>query len=39
MLRVDPPVQARYLLLWLTALPREGTGYRGGVSDVAVFRG
>ncbi|HTY72754.1 MAG TPA: hypothetical protein VMI11_10075 [Actinomycetes bacterium] len=33
------PVRARYVLLWLTRLPRASGGYRGGVSEVSVLRG
>lgn len=35
-LRVPSPVTTRYLLVWLTQLPSEGTSYQGGVSDVVV---
>jgi len=37
-LRPDPQVEARYLLLWLTKLPKDGARYRGGVSEVQVLR-
>jgi hypothetical protein len=37
-LRPDPQVDARYLLLWLTKLPKDGDRYRGGVSEVQVLR-
>ena len=32
----DQPVTARYLLVYLTSLPKEGDGYRGGIYEVAV---
>ena len=35
-LRADEPATARYLLLWLTALPSVDGGYRAGVSEVTV---
>jgi hypothetical protein len=36
-LRLDGPVQARYLLLWFTALPPvDGSDYRGTVAEVTV---
>ena len=35
-LRPASPVQARYLLLWLTALPQADGGYRGGIAEVSV---
>lgn len=38
-LRPDPAVRVRYLLIWLTYLPAEGDGYRGGVAGIEVFRG
>ena len=31
------PVETRYLLVYLTSLPREGGGYRGGVYEIEVF--
>jgi len=31
------PVESRYLLDYLTSLPREGGGYRGGVYEIEVF--
>ncbi|GAA3622425.1 murein biosynthesis integral membrane protein MurJ [Microlunatus ginsengisoli] len=31
------PVESRYLLVYLTSLPREGGGYRGGVYEIEVF--
>jgi hypothetical protein len=38
-LRPDPAVQARFLLIWLTRLPPEGDGFRGGVAGIEVMRG
>ncbi|MEU0136457.1 serine/threonine protein kinase [Streptomyces sp. NPDC006296] len=36
-LKPDKPVQARYLLVWLTELPRSDDGnYRGKISDIKV---
>ena len=35
-LQPDAPVRARFLLLWLTSLPRDGDGYRVGVTGVRV---
>lgn len=29
------PVRARYLLVWVTALPRDGDGYRVGIADLS----
>jgi hypothetical protein len=39
-LRPFAPATARYLLIWLTSLPPDstGTGYRGGISEIQVFR-
>jgi len=34
--RLDEPVQARYLLVWLTALPAEGSGYQGSIAEIGV---
>ncbi len=31
------PVRTRYLLVYLTSLPREGGGYRGGVYEIEAF--
>jgi putative peptidoglycan lipid II flippase len=31
------PVQTRYLLVYLTSLPAEGGGYRGGVYEIDVY--
>ncbi|MGZ4589256.1 MAG: hypothetical protein ACXV2I_00505 [Actinomycetes bacterium] len=33
--RLAKPVQARYLLLWLTKLPQDGAGFRGQVSELS----
>lgn len=36
-LKPDKPVQARYLLVWLTELPLGDDGnYRGKISDIKV---
>ena len=35
-LRPSAPVSARYLLIWLTALPPADGGYRGGIAEVSV---
>ena len=35
-LRGDTTVRTRYLVVWLTALPRATDGYRGGVAEVVV---
>jgi hypothetical protein len=35
-LKPDRPVRARYLLLWLTALPQADAGYRGTIAEVVV---
>jgi putative peptidoglycan lipid II flippase len=29
-------VQTRYVLVWLTKLPKEGSGFRGEISEVTV---
>ncbi len=40
---LDSPVRSRYLLVWLTSLPADGTGtdgrsaYRGRISEIQVF--
>lgn len=36
-LDVDPAVKARYWLLWFTNLPKDGSGYRVGVAEVALY--
>ncbi len=30
------PVTTRYVLVYLTSLPKEGTGYRGGIIEAEV---
>jgi hypothetical protein len=35
-LRGDETVRTRYLVVWLTALPRATDGYRGGIAEVVV---
>ena len=35
-LRPGEPVTTRYVLVYLTSLPKEGTGYRGGIYEVEV---
>ncbi len=37
-LRAPDPVQARYVLVWLTELPADGTTYRGGIIEITVAR-
>jgi hypothetical protein len=37
-LRSQQPVQARYVLVWLTGLPADGTTYRGGITEIVVAR-
>jgi putative peptidoglycan lipid II flippase len=34
--RPDDPVKARYLLVWLTALPADGSGYQGTIAEIGV---
>jgi putative peptidoglycan lipid II flippase len=36
-LEPEEPVTTRYVLVYLTSLPKEGSGYRGGIYDVRVF--
>jgi len=36
-LEPDEPVTTRFVLVYLTSLPKEGDGYRGGIYDVRVF--
>ncbi len=35
-LDLDEPVAGRYLVVWLTSLPTQGVGFRGGISEVRV---
>ncbi len=37
-LRPQDDVTARYVLVWLTSLPADGTGYRGQVQEVTITR-
>lgn len=37
-LRGQEPVRARYVLVWLTGLPPDGTTYRGGIGEIVVAR-
>ena len=34
---LEEPVSTRYVLVYLTSLPREGSGYRGGIAEVGVW--
>ncbi len=34
---IAEPVQTRYLLVYLTSLPRDGGGYRGSIYEIEVF--
>ena len=36
-LRVPRPVTTRYVLVWLTSIPAEGSRYQGGVAEVRVL--
>jgi putative peptidoglycan lipid II flippase len=36
-LRAEQDVTTRYVLVYLTSLPKEGTGYRGGIYEVEVL--
>jgi hypothetical protein len=36
-LDVTPAVKARYWLVWFTNLPKDGSGYRVGVAEVALL--
>jgi hypothetical protein len=36
-LTLASPVRARYWLLWITSLPKAGTGYRLGVAEIALL--
>ena len=35
-LRFDEPVEARYVLLWITGLVEDGDGFRGEIGEVTV---
>jgi len=35
-LRAPEPVQARYVLVWLTRLPADGDTFRGGIAEIQV---
>ena len=35
-LQSGEPVTTRYVLVYLTSLPKEGTGYRGGIIEAEV---
>jgi putative peptidoglycan lipid II flippase len=37
-LTAEQGVTTRYVLVYLTSLPKEGTGYRGGIYEVEVFQ-
>jgi putative peptidoglycan lipid II flippase len=37
MLTAEQDVTTRYVLVYLTSLPKEGTGYRGGIYEVEVL--
>jgi putative peptidoglycan lipid II flippase len=37
-LTADQDVTTRYVLVYLTSLPKEGTGYRGGIYEVEVLQ-
>ncbi len=36
-LSVDQPAATRFVLVYLTSLPKEGSGYRGGIYEVEVL--
>jgi putative peptidoglycan lipid II flippase len=36
-LPLTPPVSSRSLIIWLTGLPSNGSGYSGGVAEVTVY--
>jgi putative peptidoglycan lipid II flippase len=36
-LRVPRPVTTRYVLVWFTALPPEGSSFQGGIAEVRVL--
>ena len=35
-LRLEQPATTRFVLVYLTSLPKEGSGYRGGIYEVEV---
>jgi len=35
-LKPAAPTQTQYVLVWLTSLPKEGSGYRGEISEVTI---
>ncbi|MFC5261672.1 hypothetical protein ACFPJ1_06060 [Kribbella qitaiheensis] len=35
-LKLAAPTETRYVLVWLTSLPKEGSGYRGEISEVSI---
>ena len=37
-LTAKEPVTTRYVLVYLTSLPKEGNGYRGGIYEVEVLQ-
>lgn len=37
-LTAEPGVTTRYVLVYLTSLPKEGNGYRGGIYEVEVLQ-
>ncbi len=37
-LRPNKPVRTRFLLVWLTKLPPDGSEYRGGIAEIVVRR-
>lgn len=37
-LKPTEPTKTRYVLVWLTSLPKEGSGYRGEISEVTIQR-
>jgi hypothetical protein len=37
-LKPSSPTETRYVMVWLTKLPKEGTGYRGEISEVTIQR-
>jgi hypothetical protein len=34
--RLDQPVRTRFLVVWLTELPKQGHGYRGQIDELAI---